>query len=700
MQKKIDIYQEPASTYTGPVKKVSVIIPNYNYEKFIIERIDSILRQSYPIYELIILDDCSTDDSARVIQEKLATIKDIKTRFVPNKKNSGSVFSQWQKGMNLATGDYVWIAEADDSASPKFLETAMAGFEHADHPNVIISYTDSMRMDDENNILERHTRPTIHQEGSYIVDGKKEIERCFAVSNTIFNVSSVVWRKGDYDKFFEEAKKFVVAGDWYIYYKLMEIGDIAYDNHALNYFRKHDSSVSTTVKDDIEYGEIRKIQDEIAQKYPLSNRTLMHQRSRLNVMDKNVSKDVHKKRIAWVIPEFDRGSGGHRTIFQNVNALAKAGYECDMYIMGMKETNSEDIKTKIIKYYEYPIAEVYVGFTPQCQDYDLCFCTGWQTIDAVELFQCPKAYFIQDFEPWFFPMSGQYLLIENSYRRGYTPISIGKWLAHKMDAEYHAKAQYFDFCADLDVYSPNSTVERENAICAIYQPEKSRRCQEIMVAALKIVQKLRPNTKIYLYGTMAACPDNLEAEMVGMVSPQECSALYRKCSVGLCMSASNPSRIPFEMMATGLPVVDLYLENNIYDIPDEAALLAQASPDAVAEALIQLLDNKSARSKMGKAGAEYMSNKPIEKGYEQFVQAVNHVLDIDHAKPATVAGPAYKKTPVQASEATKSVLSDLTLADLKWIESRCHYKKSKVATIKDLGYRALRKGYRILRKFV
>lgn len=700
MQKKIDIYQESAPTYTGPVKKVSVVIPNYNYEKFIIERIDSVLRQSYPIYELIVLDDCSTDNSAKIIQEKLATIKDIKTSFVPNKKNSGSVFSQWQKGMNLAKGDYVWIAEADDSASPKFLETAMAGFERADHPNVIISYTDSMRMDDEGNILERHTRPTIHQEGSYIVDGKKEIERCFAVSNTIFNVSSVIWRKGNYDEFFEEAKKFVVAGDWYIYYKLLENGDIAYDNHALNYFRKHSKSVSTTVKDDIEYNEIRRIQDEIASKYPLSNRILMEQRSRLNVMDKNVSKTVHKKRIAWVIPEFDRGSGGHRTIFQNVNALAKAGYECDMYIMGMKETSSEEVKAKIVKYYEYPIAEVYVGFTPQRQDYDLCFCTGWQTINAVNLFQCPKAYFIQDFEPWFFPMSGQYLLVENSYRRGYAPITIGKWLTHKMNTEYGAKAQYFDFCADLDIYSPDSTVKRENAICAIYQPEKSRRCQEIMVPALKIVQKLRPDTKIYLYGTMAACPDNLEAEMVGMVSPQECSALYQKCSVGLCMSASNPSRIPFEMMATGLPVVDLCLENNIYDIPDEAALLAQPSPDAVAEAIIQLLDNKNMRLKMGKAGAEYMSDKPIEKGYEQFVQAVGYVLDAESKKSAAEPELAYKKASVQASEETKSILNDLILADLKWIESQCHFHRSKTAVVKDLGYRALRKGYRVLRKFV
>lgn len=699
MKKKIDIYSKQVPKYTGLIKKVSVVVPNYNYKDFIIERIDSILRQSYPIYELIVLDDCSTDGSAQLIQEKLASIKDIKTRFIPNEKNSGSVFSQWQKGMNLAKGDFVWIAEADDSADSKFLETAMAGFNDPNHPNVIISYTDSMRMDEDNNILEYHTRPTIHQEGSYVIDGKTEIERCFAVSNTIFNVSSVVWRKGDYDKIFEEAKKFVVAGDWYIYYKLMELGDIAYNNHPLNYFRKHSKSVSTTVKDDIEYKEIRKIQDEIAGKYTLSNRVLMDQRARLDVMDQNVSKKVHKKRIAWLIPRFDQGSGGHRTIFQNANALAKAGYECDLYILGMGSDDSIGLRSKIAKYYEFPIAEVYAGFYPQRQDYDLCFCTGWQTIDAVELFNCKKAYFVQDFEPWFFPMSGRYLLIENSYRQGYAPITIGRWLAHKMDAEYGSQSQFFDFCADLNVYHDEHR-NREDAICAIYQPEKSRRCQEIMVPALKIVQKLRPQTKIYLYGTHAACPDNLDAEMMGMISPRECNNLYNRCRVGLCMSASNPSRIPFEMAASGLPVVDLYLENNLYDLPDTVALLAEPSPDAVAAALIQLIDDQKRCKAMGRAGVKYMSDKPLEKGYEQFIHAVGCILGSSSSQVAPKIEMVYNQEAVNANQDTKRVLRELTIADLRWIETHQSIKPSKIAVVKNLGYRMLRRGYRVLRKFV
>ena len=106
--KKVNIYQkqEQKIQMSNPLK-VSVIIPNYNYQDFIIERIDSILLQTYPIYELVILDDCSTDNSREVIEEKIKTIKDVKVTFIENEKNSGLVFSQWQKGLKNITGDYL-----------------------------------------------------------------------------------------------------------------------------------------------------------------------------------------------------------------------------------------------------------------------------------------------------------------------------------------------------------------------------------------------------------------------------------------------------------------------------------------------------------------------------------------------------------------------------------------------------------------
>ena len=127
------------------------------------------------------------------------------------------------------------------------------------------------------------------------------------------------------------------------------------------------------------------------------------------------------------------------------------------------------------------------------------FATGWQTIDFVRKLQAKKkAYFIQDFEPWFFPMGDQYLITENSYRFGFLPVTIGKWLSYKMQNEFNTPSQYFDFGADLNTYKPLNNINKENAICFVYQPEKPRRCDFIGLKALKLVKALRPDIK-YIY---------------------------------------------------------------------------------------------------------------------------------------------------------------------------------------------------------
>ena len=266
--KKVNIYKQNSKKLDieKPLK-VSVIIPNYNYEKFIIERIDSILLQTYPIYELVILDDCSTDNSVEVIEEKIKTIKDVNVKFIKNEKNSGLVFSQWQKGLKNITGDYFWIAEADDSCDNTFLEKVIKPFE--EDKEVVLSYSESRKIDEENNITGEDVRDwsdifhTHRWDKSYIASGEEEIKEALSYNNTILNVSSLVWKnqKECFD-IFEQAKDYKVAGDWYIYLQILKKGKIAYNCESLNYFRKHKRSVSTTIKRNIEYSEVLKIQDD------------------------------------------------------------------------------------------------------------------------------------------------------------------------------------------------------------------------------------------------------------------------------------------------------------------------------------------------------------------------------------------------------------------------------------------------------
>src|SRR6478672_13632819 len=105
----------------------SVIIPNYNHAPFLQKRIDSILKQTWQYFELIILDDGSEDNSREIIEsyrhhEKVKAIE-------YNHKNSGLPFLQWKKGIELAANDWVWIAESDDFAAPNYLQEAAKSIE-------------------------------------------------------------------------------------------------------------------------------------------------------------------------------------------------------------------------------------------------------------------------------------------------------------------------------------------------------------------------------------------------------------------------------------------------------------------------------------------------------------------------------------------------------------------------------------------
>ena len=264
------------------LKKVSVIIPNYNYAHYINKRIDSILNQKYPIYELIILDDKSSDNSIDIINDKIKEINtkypDLKVKFIVNKTNSGNVFKQWAKAFKTATGDYIWIAEADDLCSKYFLSTVMQGFNKS---SVIMSYAESNAIDENGKRFKKNLRDWIDIYGTnrwsedYISTGKDELKNVLCINNTIANVSSVVFKnnkKINFEKYLKESQKYILAGDWYFYSMILLQGDIAYYSRSLNYHRIHSNSVTHTTDNFVHYKEILKIQENIKSNVRISKK--------------------------------------------------------------------------------------------------------------------------------------------------------------------------------------------------------------------------------------------------------------------------------------------------------------------------------------------------------------------------------------------------------------------------------------------
>lgn len=332
--------------------------------------------------------------------------------------------------------------------------------------------------------------------------------------------------------------------------------------------------------------------------------------------------------IAWLIPRLIEGSGGHRTMLEHARALERQGHQCHLYLEGthLDPGKGRQLVEQIFGYQFERVTFGWENIAPA----DAAIATIWYSAAVVRNlpFPCSKLYFVQDYEACFNPMGDAYLLAENSYLYGLTPVTIGRWLTHELASRFDVPAYHFDFGANLDIYRPLPAAQREPAVCFIYQPDKPRRCSRIGVEALGIVKHRMPAVKIYLYGSSPRERGNVwfEHEHLGLLSLEDCNALYNRCAVGLCLSSSNPSRIPFEMMAAGLPVVEMWRDNTLYDFPQEAVLLSNQTPECIAESILRLLDSPTVRATMSRAGTAFMTNRPLTMETTQFVEAVDRVL--------------------------------------------------------------------------
>jgi len=359
----------------------------------------------------------------------------------------------------------------------------------------------------------------------------------------------------------------------------------------------------------------------------------------------------------WVVPYPVKGSGGLRTVFSHISNLADNGISCDVYVAPPGTLSSEKVKSLVENYYCKCNANFYVEFD-FVREYDIAFSTTWWTTPVVfnQINATHKAYFIQDYEPWFNPVSDGYIMAENTYRLGLIPITIGRWLSHKMKQDFGIKAYHYDLSADLSIYRTlGDKIRREKAICFVYQPEKPRRCPIIGKDALAIVKTQRPDIKIYTYGTAEEPDFPFQHTHLGLLDVKACNDLYNRCMVGLCLSSSNPSRIPFEMMAAGLPVVEFWGENTIFDLPDNAVLLARRNPASLALAILQIINDPIRQEQMSQHGREFMRNRDVKVEHKQFLTAVKRVLAGDTPDGEKVQ-PLYSRNPVSEIPITGEIL--------------------------------------------
>lgn len=354
-------------------------------------------------------------------------------------------------------------------------------------------------------------------------------------------------------------------------------------------------------------------------------------------------------RVAVLSPPPIRGSGGHRTIYNLASALARQGYDVHL----MHEHPADPVTDEWIHSVLGNASLTQHGGWINYLAPTASVATIWYSARYPAQFWSDNPtqfYFVQDYEAMFNPMGDIFLNASQSYSWGARHICVGRWLAHSLRAQFGVGVASGGLGVDHDVYRPLPDKKRlYNQIALLFQPEKFRRAPELCIDALAIVKARMPQARIVLYGSDRKPQLPFNHEHLGLITDiNRINDLYNESAVGLCVSATNPSRIPFEMMAAGCVPVDIYRYNNLFDYDAGTGLLAHASPESIAEALIRLLNDPVECAERSRKGMESVRHRSLEWEMDVAVNAIGMGLDGFDFDEIDQQRPTYTDAPVIA----------------------------------------------------
>jgi hypothetical protein len=292
-------------------------------------------------------------------------------------------------------------------------------------------------------------------------------------------------------------------------------------------------------------------------------------------------------RVHWVIPTANAGSGGHQNIFRFVSHLESRGMQCHLYIQDTHKHRSREAHERIIRDHFVPMNAPVELLDGPMAPADAIFATSWPT--AYPVYNDPseayRFYFVQDFEPMFYPVGSEYIFAENTYRFGFHGITAGAWLAEKLRAEYGMRCDHYDFGADESRYSVTNTAER-NAILFYARPPTPRRAWELGVLTLSLFAEQHPEIEIHMAGwPLRGFKTGFKYTDHGVLRLDELNGLYNQLSAALVLSLTNCSLLPLELLAAGCIPVMNDAPNNRMVVDNPHVRYCPPSPHELARAL-------------------------------------------------------------------------------------------------------------------
>lgn len=339
--------------------------------------------------------------------------------------------------------------------------------------------------------------------------------------------------------------------------------------------------------------------------------------------------------INWLMPPPGKGSGGHMTIYRFIKYLEQSGHICRIYFHNPGIGSSVEA-VKAVMGESFPNVKApmqWLKKNEEMEPADAIFATSWQTAYTIynSKLKAKKFYFVQDFEPSFYPMGSMYILAENTYRFGLRGITAGGWLKKKLHDNYNMITDSFSFGSDNSVYSFDKNVDRKE-IVFYARPTTERRAFELGILALDIFHKKHPNYIINFIGwDVSEYKIPFPHKNLGILTPSELNSLYNRCSASLVMSLTNMSLLPLELLSSGcIPVVNDG-DNNRLVSDNKYIAYSNNDPLSLANKLFEVVSRDNLILYAEKASKSVATCSWDESG-KQFVSIVEKSINTDGIK--------------------------------------------------------------------
>lgn len=316
-------------------------------------------------------------------------------------------------------------------------------------------------------------------------------------------------------------------------------------------------------------------------------------------------------KINWILQGVGRGSGGLSNIFRTIHALEKWGHTNRIYVLD--ENSPIGIRAQqLIRDFYFPIEGSIEVLREKTLDSDALIATNWVTAYAVRSVPntAGKFYFVQDLENRFYADGSLAEFAKETYRWGFHGITLGQWIADELQRGFGMRCSPFGFSYDRKIYSFERQQvvhsQKRKRILFYARPLTERRGFELGMLALSLVARKHPDAEFILVGFPSwGMRVPFRAVFPGLLTPSELASLYHGCDAAMVLSHTNLSMLPLELMACGCPVICNRGPNVEWILKDETAQLADPTPQSLAQAVLDLLENDLLRERKISAGLAF-----------------------------------------------------------------------------------------------